>query len=73
MRCTRCRDEGWVCEEHTHEPMGHDGCGGAGDPCPACNGLASPFRQLEARLEAIEAQLTELCGFAPTLLAQKGD
>lgn len=38
--CRRCGGERWVCEEHTARPMGHDDCGGAGDPCPGCNPLA---------------------------------
>jgi hypothetical protein len=37
MTCARCQDTRWVCEEHPEMPMGHDGCGGAGDPCPDCN------------------------------------
>ena len=32
-----CGDTGWVCEEHPGQPMVHDGCGGAGGPCPKCN------------------------------------
>jgi hypothetical protein len=39
--CPRCQGSGWVCEDHRTQPMGHDGCGGAGAPCeePGC-----PFR-----------------------------
>jgi hypothetical protein len=25
---------GYVCEDHLDKPWEHDGCGGAGDPCP---------------------------------------
>jgi hypothetical protein len=36
IRCA-CAD-GWVCEEHPHEPWQHDGCGGAAMLCqnPEC-------------------------------------
>jgi hypothetical protein len=37
MKCARCRDVGWVCERHDDKPWEHDGCGGAGMPCPDCN------------------------------------
>jgi hypothetical protein len=37
MTCALCLDVRWVCEEHPDKPMGHDGCRGAGDPCPTCN------------------------------------
>jgi hypothetical protein len=37
MTCARCHDTHWTCEEHPDKPMGHDGCKGAGDPCPDCN------------------------------------
>jgi hypothetical protein len=37
MTCARCQDTNWTCEEHPHKPMDHDGCKGAGDPCPDCN------------------------------------
>jgi hypothetical protein len=40
----RCRDSHLVCEEHPDKPIGHDGCNGAGDPCPMCN----PARAEEA-------------------------
>ena len=40
MPC-RCNGTGWVCEEHPNHPMGHDGCKGAGDPCPVCNPTSS--------------------------------
>jgi hypothetical protein len=35
--CPCCRDTRWVCEEHPDKPMDHDGCEGAGKPCPDCN------------------------------------
>jgi hypothetical protein len=41
MSCPRCAGIGWVCEEHPDQPMRHEGCRGAGDPCPVCNALAS--------------------------------
>lgn len=71
--CANCRNEGWVCEDHLTESMGHGGCGGAGVPCPACNPLASNFRQLEHRIAAIERQLEDLCGYAPPPLVQLSD
>jgi hypothetical protein len=37
MKCARCQDTGWVCERHDDRPMDHDGCPGAGMPCPSCN------------------------------------
>ena len=37
MNCARCQDTRWTCEEHPDKPMRHDGCNGAGDPCPLCN------------------------------------
>jgi hypothetical protein len=33
LTCGRCAD-GWVCEDHPDQPHGHDGCDGAGEPCP---------------------------------------
>lgn len=42
MTCSRCADTGWTCEEHPDKPMGHNGCKGAGDPCPLCNTMATP-------------------------------
>jgi len=35
--CRLCRDARWVCEAHPDKPMRHDGCNGAGMPCPTCN------------------------------------
>jgi hypothetical protein len=35
--CKLCRDRRWICEAHPDQPMDHDGCGGAGMPCPMCN------------------------------------
>jgi hypothetical protein len=40
--CTLCRDERWICEEHPDQPMRHDGCRGAGVPCPDCNPAGGP-------------------------------
>jgi hypothetical protein len=43
MKCLRCEDSGWVCENHHDRPWeGRHacGCGGAGAPCPACNAPA---------------------------------
>ena len=40
VKCTRCRDIGWVCEMHDDLPWDGEhecGCGAAGIPCPACN------------------------------------
>jgi hypothetical protein len=36
MGCA-CAGTGWLCEEHPDKPMDHDGCRGAGMPCPSCN------------------------------------
>jgi hypothetical protein len=38
--CPRCDNTRWVCEAHSDRPWLGDRactCGGAGDPCPACN------------------------------------
>ena len=37
LGCGEC-NEGWICEDHPDQPMGHQHCGGAGMPCqnPAC-------------------------------------
>jgi len=40
--CKLCRGVRWVCEEHPGQPMGHDGCRGAGVPCPLCNEARGP-------------------------------
>lgn len=44
IKCDRCANTGWVCEEHNDKPwaglMPDDFvrcCGGAGMPCPSCN------------------------------------
>jgi hypothetical protein len=44
--CGQC-NEGWICEEHPEQRMGHEHCGGAGMPCqnPLCEfstGLVCP-------------------------------
>jgi hypothetical protein len=39
--CAHCEDCGWVCENHPDKPWEGPracSCGGAGAPCPACNG-----------------------------------
>lgn len=44
MKCTRCDDTHWVCENHTDRPWEGPracGCGGAGEPCPVCNSTTS--------------------------------
>jgi hypothetical protein len=37
LGCGQCK-EGWICEDHPDQAMGHEHCGGAGMPCqnPAC-------------------------------------
>ena len=35
--CVRCRGHLWICEAHLDRPWPHEGCRGAGDPCPVCN------------------------------------
>jgi hypothetical protein len=40
MKCARCEDSGWVCENHPQRPWQGEHaceCGGAGMPCPRCN------------------------------------
>lgn len=37
MRCPTCHGLRWTCEDHPELPQNHDGCGGAGVPCPRCN------------------------------------
>lgn len=34
--CPHCKGTGWVCEQHSDQPMGHDGCLGPGMPCELC-------------------------------------
>lgn len=34
--CPRCGGKKWVCEVHDDQPWPHEGCGGAGMPCPLC-------------------------------------
>lgn len=43
MPCPTCGGERWLCEEHQDQPMGHDGCSGAGDPCPDCQPADRPL------------------------------
>lgn len=40
IKCRRCQDTRWVCENHRDRPWGRqpECCGGAGAPCPDCNG-----------------------------------
>lgn len=46
IACRRCRDLGWVCENHDTRPWSDDlldGCTcGAGAPCPDCNTSHGP-------------------------------
>ena len=35
--CVQCRGLLWICEAHPERPWPHEGCRGAGDPCPVCN------------------------------------
>jgi hypothetical protein len=40
MKCSRCEDRGWVCENHPERPWEGGNactCGGVGMPCPRCN------------------------------------
>jgi hypothetical protein len=49
IKCTRCDDQRWVCENHPDRPaFGPTACpcGGAGAPCPDCN-PAGPLDQPE--------------------------
>ena len=36
MKCQRCEDGGWVCENHPDRAYPCE-CDGAGMPCPDCN------------------------------------
>jgi hypothetical protein len=43
VACARCEGTHWVCESHPDRPWDGPkacGCGGAGDPCLACNDAA---------------------------------
>lgn len=45
--CPNCRGDRWVCENHRSEAQGHDdACSGAGEPCPACNPMATEFSRV---------------------------
>ena len=40
VKCQRCQDARWVCENHPDKSWGRgqdECCGGAGMPCPDCN------------------------------------
>jgi hypothetical protein len=40
IKCTLCKDIGWVCERHADRPWDGEracGCGAPGAPCPVCN------------------------------------
>jgi hypothetical protein len=40
MRCFRCDNKRWVCENHPDRPwegVNACTCGGGGMPCPVCN------------------------------------
>lgn len=38
-KCSNCKDQLWVCENHPNTPWndGEGCCGGAGSPCQMCN------------------------------------
>lgn len=36
FNCSRCRDAGWLCEEHPDSPAPHGICNAAQFPCPDC-------------------------------------
>ena len=45
MKCHRCQDARWVCENHPDNPWGAghgECCGGAGVPCPKACGSFTP-------------------------------
>lgn len=42
--CSRCRDAGWLCEEHPDSPAPHGICTAAQFPCPDCQ---DPRRRAE--------------------------
>ena len=51
MKCNRCEDCGWVCENHPDMPW--EGkhacpCGAAGAPCPVCNAVEGEQPRLPA-------------------------
>jgi hypothetical protein len=37
MKCIRCEDAQWVCENHPEQSYPCVKCDGAGMPCPDCN------------------------------------
>src|SRR5262245_16847695 len=40
--CGRCAGAEWLCEEHPTRAANHEGCTGAGEPCPMCNTTDPP-------------------------------
>ena len=60
IRHTHVCADGWVCEEHTEQPEGHDGCDGIGMPCPICQPAGEKPRvswdELYAAVGAAKAQ-----------------
>ena len=55
MTCTRCQGTRWTCEEHPDKPMGHDGCKGAGDPCPDCNDAGGDLPDIRGAFDTVDA------------------
>src|SRR5687767_9789140 len=72
--CGHCAD-GWICEDHPEQPMGHAGCDGAGMPCDnaacgfsiATTGLVCPScRQALGTIELEASRVTRfrcVCGY----------
>jgi hypothetical protein len=56
MKCVRCDDVGWICENHRDQPWDGDRackCGSAGAPCPACNAGRDDELRLPAGFKAV--------------------
>lgn len=69
--CPNCKGDRWVCEIHRSEVQGHAGCGGAGEPCPACNPAATGFSHLLHERDRIRAAVARFR--AAIVAAPSGD
>jgi hypothetical protein len=72
VACSRCDGTHWVCENHPERPWDGPkacGCGGAGDPCPACNDAAPGELPLPP---GFKNSITSIDGMRPLLRNQAG-
>jgi hypothetical protein len=55
-RCINCRDDGFVCAEHTDQPWdeGKGCCGAEGINCPVCNPRSPEDRAPDPRWKLVE-------------------